>query len=163
MGTRGAGASHDVSTVDSAAHDQGDQRVVVFACPHGVGKSRIAAATFEAAAHERGLHGWRAFSAASSEPGTATSDNAVRLVAETVAEPFLETGPGRAWATVLEQFRPDDLVTVVIDDPSRGHSADLSWRLVHQEFDERMRDEITQQVTHLIEHLDSFRGAREMR
>jgi hypothetical protein len=105
-------------------------QVVLFICPHGAGKSRMAAAFFDQLAPPS----WRATSAGI-DPGPELSPTAARLLAGTEAEPFLDPAPPRAIAAVP----PADRV-VGIDCAPDG--ATDFWNLSHPEFDAAMRDEI---------------------
>src|SRR4051812_6868220 len=80
-------------------------RVVLFVCPHGAGKSRIAQAYFDALR----IDGWRAVSAGT-EPQATVSAHAGRLLAGTPAAETLDTDLPRPVAAVAD---PD--MTVAID------------------------------------------------
>lgn len=105
-------------------------RLVLFVCPHGAAKSRMAAAFFDRVAPP----GWAATSAGL-EPGPELSPTAARLLAGTDAEALLDPVPPRAIADVVAPSR-----TVGID-CSPGAATDR-WNLDHQEFTTEMRDEI---------------------
>jgi hypothetical protein len=105
-------------------------RSVVFACLHGAGKSRIAAAIFNQIAPP----GWRALSAGL-EPDKVLSQTASRLLAGTEAASHLDQEPPRS-VDAAGQFAR----MVGIDCHPTG--ATDHWTLQHQEFDQAMRDEI---------------------
>lgn len=135
--------------------------LVVFACPHGVGKSRMAAAIFQATARERGLAGWSAATAAGEEPGRAVSPHAVRLLAGTPAEPFLQPGQGHRLPAVLAAISgtlpagtvAGRVLVVAIDCDPPDIRADRYWRLAGQDPGESMREEISTLVTGLVDDL----------
>jgi protein-tyrosine-phosphatase len=105
-------------------------RLVLFICPHGAGKSRMAAAFFEGVAPP----GWRATSAGL-DPGPELSPTAARLLAGTEAEAHLDAAQPRTIAAVAS---PDRVIGI---DCAPDGATDL-WRLSHSEFDVAMRDEI---------------------
>jgi protein-tyrosine-phosphatase len=105
-------------------------QVVLFICPHGAGKSRMAAAFFDLAAPP----GWRATSAGI-DPGPELSPTAARLLAGTDAEALLDAAAPRAIADVANANR-----VVGIDCAPDG--ATERWDLAQSEFDVAMRDEI---------------------
>ena len=119
---------------------ESDHKVVLFVCPHGAGKSRMAAAFFNAQAPS----GWSA-TTAGLEPQPEVSVHAPRLLAGTVAEPHLDIALPRPMAAVADPAR-----TIAIDCALDG--AD-SWQLVQAAFDEAMRDEIADRVRTLIAEL----------
>jgi protein-tyrosine-phosphatase len=105
-------------------------QVVLFVCPHGAAKSRLAAAFFSRVAPA----GWTATSAGL-EPGPELSPTAGRLLAGTDAEALLDREPPRSLADVPTPSR-----IVGIDCEPEG--ATDRWVLDHREFDATMRDEI---------------------
>jgi hypothetical protein len=105
-------------------------QVVLFICPHGAGKSRMAAAYFERVAPS----GWRATSAGI-EPGPELSSTAAKLLADTGAEAFLDADPPRAISDV-------PLANRVVGIDCAPDGATDSWELSRSEFDEAMREEI---------------------
>jgi hypothetical protein len=111
------------------------QRTVLFVCPHGAGKSRIAAAWFN------GLHvpGWTA-SSAGVEPQTEVSMHAARLLAGTPVRHLLDETAPRPVPAV-----PDAKLLVLIDGDDR-FTADVRWTLDRQSFDEQMCAEIRDRV-----------------
>jgi hypothetical protein len=128
--------------------------LVVFVCPHGIGKSRMAAALFEADVVRVGLEGWSARTAAGEEPGAALSGHAVRLLAGTPAEGFLQPGPGVSLGELSRPSEADRVLVIGIDfDPPDGGRVDRSWRLETQGPDEQMRAEISAHVSQLVEEL----------
>ncbi|WP_426513774.1 hypothetical protein ACPPVO_26090 [Dactylosporangium sp. McL0621] len=124
-------------------------RVVLFVCPHGAGKSRIAQAYFDA------LHvgGWRAVSAGT-RPQATVSAHAARLLAGTRAAAALDAGLPRPVSAVPD---PDLVVAIDCDEPPIPGA--VSWRLRHQAFDTPLRDEIHDLVTALAAELTA-RGTR---
>jgi protein-tyrosine-phosphatase len=122
-------------------------RVVLFVCPHGAGKSRIAQAYFDA------LHigGWRAVSAGT-QPQATVSAHAARLLAGTPAGDTLDTGLPRPVSAVAD---PDLVVAIDCAEPPAPGA--VLWRLRHQTFDTALRDEIHDLVTRLAAGLQ--RGA----
>jgi len=112
-------------------------RTVLFVCPHGAGKSRIAAAWFNQAS----LPGWRATSAGL-EPQAGVSVHAPRLLAGTAAEPELDHDPPRPLSAV-----PDPDVVVAIDCAVPGA---IRWDLTTAEFGDPMCADIVERVRALI-------------
>lgn len=115
-------------------------RDILFVCPHGAGKSRIAAAIFNQIAPA----GWRATSAGQ-EPQETLGTNAIRLLAGTAAESFLDRELPRPIAAVGAPAR-----IVAIDCAVPGAER---WSLSNQQFDEAMRDEIRGRVADLTRTL----------
>ena len=121
------------------------QQTVVFVCPHGAGKSRLAAAWFNGSAPP----GWRALSAGIT-PQATVSTHAARLLAGTAVEGLLDTEAprpvtGLTGATLL----------VAIDCPTEDVEAAIRWRLENGGFDEAMSEEIcgrAQALADLITH-----------
>jgi hypothetical protein len=111
--------------------------VVLFVCPHGAGKSRMAAAFFNAGAPE----GWSA-TTAGLEPQDQVSVHAPRLLAGTPAAAYLDSSLPRPLAEVADPAR------VIAIDCEAG--AGEVWSLEHGVFDEAMRDEIANRVQILI-------------
>lgn len=127
--------------------------LVVFVCPHGIGKSRMAAALFEAGVKAAGMESWSAATAAGEEPGEALSAHAVRLLAGSPAERFLQPGPGRRLGELAIPTDADRVLVVGIDLDPDGGRVDRSWRLETQSPDEHMRAEIGAHVSRLVEEL----------
>lgn len=128
--------------------------VVVFVCPHGIGKSRMAAALFEAGVRDQGLEGWSATTAAGEEPGVALSGHAVRLLAGSPAEGFLQPGPGVLLSDLPRPSDADRVLVIGIDvDPPDSGRVDRGWRLETRDPDERMRAEISAYVSRLVKEL----------
>lgn len=109
------------------------KRTVLFVCLHGAGKSRMAAAFFNRVAPA----GWAAISAGT-EPQEAMSAHAIRLLADSNAEPFLDLTPPRPLSSVTDPAR-----MIAID--CRVPDAER-WELAHQEFETPMRDELRQRA-----------------
>jgi len=118
-----------------------DENVVVFVCPHGAGKSRLAAAWFNAL----DVPGWHATSAGL-EPQPGVSVHAARLLAGTPVRDLLDEEPPRPLSAV-----PDPDLVVTIDCP--GPVGGTSWRLAHVAFDDAMCAEIRDRVRALAETL----------
>ncbi|AEV85166.1 hypothetical protein ACWT_4144 [Actinoplanes sp. SE50] len=111
------------------------QRTVVFVCPHGAGKSRIAAAWFNGL----GLPGWTATSAGM-EPQQQVSVHAARLLQNTPVLPLLDEAMPRPLSAVPER----DLLVAI--DCSREFPADHRWDLEQQQFTPQMCTEIRDRV-----------------
>ncbi len=118
---------------------------VVFVCAHGANKSRLAAAFFNRAAPL----GWRAVSAGL-QPQPAVSAHAVRLVAGTGAESFLDRGPPRAVASVRDATR---LVAIDCDVPGA-----VRWDLACQEVGPVMAGELREGAERLAAQLADHRA-----
>jgi hypothetical protein len=119
---------------------------VLFVCPHGAGKSRIAAAWFDALASA----GWVA-TTAGVQPQASVSAHAPRLLAGTPALPFLDRELPRALSAI-----PAAVLTVAIDCPDGAVAADVSWSLGHGDFGEPMAAELRVRVTELIGSLTAM-------
>ena len=115
-------------------------RTVLFVCPHGAGKSRMAAAYF----NQRPAADWRATSAGQ-EPQETLGTNAIRLLHGTVAAPFLDHAPPRPIAAIQT---PTRVVGIDCDVPGAAR-----WALAHQGFDAAMGDEIRGLVADLARTL----------
>jgi protein-tyrosine-phosphatase len=105
-------------------------QVVLFICPHGAGKSRMAAAFFDRVAPL----GWQATSAGI-DPGPELSPTAARLLAGSDAETFLDSAPPRTIADV-------NTANLVVGIDCLPDDATDHWELTESEFDVAMRDEI---------------------
>jgi hypothetical protein len=108
-------------------------REVLFVCPHGAGKSRMAAAFFNRVAPP----GWHATSAGQ-EPDPAVSPDAVRLLAGTGAEALLDREPPRP---IVAAPAPTRLVAIDCDVPGAER-----WDLRHQRVGDAMRDELRERA-----------------
>jgi hypothetical protein len=117
-----------------------EARTVLFVCAHGAYRSRLAAAFFNAAAPS----GWRAVSAGQ-EPQEAVSDAAVRLVAGTDAEAYLEQDPPHGLA---RHPSPDRLVAIDCDVPGAER-----WTLTTTQIGRAQRDEIRVRAERLAAEL----------
>ncbi len=126
-------------------------RTVVFVCPHGAGKSRIAAAWFNGAAPP----GWRATSAGV-VPQAAVSAHAARLLADTPVEGLLDRGLRRPLAAVAD---PD--VVVAIDCRPGEVPGALAWALASEQFDAALGAELRQRAEALARTLASATGSAE--
>jgi protein-tyrosine-phosphatase len=122
-----------------------DDRLVMFVCPHGAGKSRIAAAWFGGL----GVRGWVVTSAGLS-PQAEPSAHAPRLLAGTPVEALLDREVPRPVSAV-----PDPVLTVLIDCDEPDHRDSDSaphgrrvvrWQLAEQRFDDAMCHEIRTRV-----------------
>ena len=116
-------------------------KTVLFVCPHGAGKSRIAAALFNAEAPS----GWSA-TTAGIEPQSQVSVHAPRLLAGTSAESHLDIALPRPLTDVADPTR-----TIAIDCRLDGAE---SWELQQAAFDDAMRGEIAGRVRALISRLE---------
>ena len=105
-------------------------RTVLFVCPHGAAKSRVAAAYFAQVAPLD----WLA-TTAGQEPDPVLSPTAERLLAGDDAAAFLDHAPPRPIAAVPS---PAHIVAIDCDVPG----AATRWTLRHRVFDEEMRDEL---------------------
>ena len=116
-------------------------QTMLFVCPHGAGKSRMAAAFFNAVAPS----GWHA-TTAGQEPAVAVSPHAVRLLAE---DPV---------ATLLDHDSPRPITAVV--SPARIVAIDCTvpgaerWDLHHQEVGSAMRDALRERAEALARELE---------
>lgn len=115
-------------------------RTILFVCPHGAGKSRMAAAIFNQLAPA----GWSA-SSAGQEPQETLGTNAIRLLAGTAAEPFLDRELPRPISAIEA---PDRIVAIDCDVPEADR-----WTLANRQFDDAMREEIRGQVEALARTL----------
>jgi hypothetical protein len=113
-------------------------RMVLFVCPHGAGKSRMAAAWFNGL----DLPGWMALSAGV-QPQAEVSVHAARLLAGTPVRTLLDEAAPRPVSAV-----PGAEVLVAIDCVDR-FTADVRWTLEQQSFDEQMCAEIRDRVNAL--------------
>jgi protein-tyrosine-phosphatase len=104
--------------------------IVLFVCPHGAAKSRVAAAFFNHVAPP----GWEATSAGI-EPDRVLSQTAARLLEGTDAATRLDPAAPRSLAEVASARR-----IVGIDCAPEG--ATDRWELRHRAFDAAMRDEL---------------------
>lgn len=118
-------------------------RWVVFVCPHGAGKSRIAAAWFNLVAPP----GWRATSAGIT-PQATVSAHAPRLLAGTPAEGLLDHSLPRPLAAIVD---PD--VVVTIDCPPGAVPGAIGWTLATQQFDAALAGELHQRAETLASSL----------
>ena len=117
-------------------------RTILFVCPHGAGRSRMAAAFFNNMVPPES--GWQATSAGQ-EPDKAVGPATVRLLAGSDAEPYLDLERPRPLAAVIA---PDRVVAIDCDVPGVER-----WDLANQEFDEAMRDEIRTRAETLAKEL----------
>jgi len=124
------------------------QRTVLFVCPHGAGKSRMAAAWFNCWAPP----GWRATTAGIC-PQTEVSAHAARLLARTPAAELLDTAPPRPLAAV-----PEAAVLVAIDCPTESVDSTFSWQLDNPDFDEATGEEVRQRAQNLARVLGGARA-----
>jgi len=122
-------------------------RTVLFVCPHGAAKSRVAAACF----NRIGPTGWMATSAGL-DPGPELSQTAARMLAGTDAAGYLDLAPPRSIAEVTSASR------VIGIDCAPSEATD-HWALRHPEFDSVMRDEIRTHVESLAAELGSLSDA----
>lgn len=115
-------------------------RTMLFVCPHGAGKSRMAAAFFNAVTPSD----WSA-TTAGQDPADTVSPHAMRLLGGSDAEALLDLDPPRPLGAVVA---PDRVVAIdcEVDGAER-------WLLAHQEFGEAMRDELRSRVEALAQTL----------
>ena len=164
MANQGEEATDTGTTADGTA--EGATRTVLFVCPRGAGKSRMAAAYFAAAAPR----GWEA-TTAGPHPADAVSPAAVRLLAGSPEDASLDRAAPRPLTALL---RPDLVVSIDCDAAAGmaggGDAArHLRWELAARTMDESMRDELRARVLDLAAHLrdtgelGDARGARGAR
>jgi protein-tyrosine-phosphatase len=120
-------------------------QTVVFVCPHGALKSRLAAAYFNRVAPV----GWQATSAGQ-QPQPAVSVHAVALVAGSEVADLLDTSPPRRVDVT------SDVRMVVAIDCAQPNS--VTWRLDEREVGEAMRDELRRRSERLAMELDASSG-----
>jgi hypothetical protein len=118
--------------------------MVLFVCPHGALKSRLAAAYFNRVAPV----GWQATSAGQ-QPQQAVSVHAAPLVAGSDVAHLLDTSPPRPIDAVS-----DARMVVAIDCELPGAGG---WRLDQQEVGEEMRDELRHRAERLAVELAAAR------
>ena len=106
-------------------------RTVLFVCPHGAGRSRLAAAFFNNALPPGS--DWHATSAGQ-DPDEVVGPSTVQLVSDTDAASHMDMETPRPIAAVPN---PERIVSIDCDVPGASR-----WNLVHQEFAVPMRDEI---------------------
>ncbi|MFI6481666.1 hypothetical protein ACIBH1_27315 [Nonomuraea sp. NPDC050663] len=116
---------------------------MLFVCPHGAGKSRIAAAWFAGAAPA----GWGA-STAGLDPQDRVSVHAPRLLAGSPVERLLDHELPRPLSAA-----PEPSMVVTIDCPSGVIPGAVEWRLEHGDFDQAMADELRVRVLRLTKEL----------
>lgn len=119
----------------------------MFVCPHGAGKSRIAAAWFNGSAPA----GWVA-TTAGIIPQTEVSEHAPRLLAGTTVMELLDTAPPRPLTAV-----PEATLTVAIDCPAEDIDATVSWQLDNPGFDAAMGAELRRRAQDLAKALGGER------
>jgi hypothetical protein len=124
-------------------------RTVLFVCPHGAGKSRLAAAWFNGMA----VDGWWATSAGV-EPQATVSAHAPRLLAGTPVAYLLDTAPPRPLSAVR-----DAAVVVAIDCPTDLALGQLDWHLDNAGFGAALAAEIRERVQDLAQALGDGLGA----
>jgi hypothetical protein len=124
---------------------------VLFVCPHGAGKSRIAAAWFDALAPA----GWTA-ATAGVEPQPSVSVHAPGLLADTPALAFLDREVPRPLSAV-----PDPALVVAIDCPAGAVPDATGWELAHSEFGAELAAELRRRVVELVGSLDAAVGGRD--
>jgi protein-tyrosine-phosphatase len=112
---------------------------VVFVCPHGALKSRLATAIFNQAPPT----GWCAVSAGL-QPQEHVSVHAASLLSGTAAAAFLETEPPRPFTPTLG----DHLVAIDCEVPGA-----TVWRPAIQEPGPAMGEEIRELVEQLVEQI----------
>lgn len=124
-------------------------QIVMFVCPHGAAKSRLAAAWFDGSAPP----GWRATSAGIT-PQEAVSEHTSRLLAGTAVAHLLDSAPPRPISAV-----PEPNLVVAIDCPTGEVTpVTVRWQLHNNGFDEAMRDELRTRAESLARHLAASGG-----
>ncbi|RJL35461.1 hypothetical protein [Bailinhaonella thermotolerans] len=119
--------------------------LVLFVCPHGAGKSRIAAAWFAGAAPG----GWTA-TTAGLEPQERVSAHAPRLLAGSEVADLLDVDLPRPLSAVGEAA-----LTVAIDCPPGAVPGAVEWRLDAREFGEAMNAELRERARRLARELSA--------
>jgi hypothetical protein len=120
------------------------EHTVMFVCPHGAGKSRLAAAWFDGSAPP----GWHATSAGIT-PQEAVSEHAPRLLAGTAVAHLLDDAPPRHISAV-----PEPNLVVAIGCPTIDiDAATVHWHLHSNGYDEAMRDELRARAESLAKQL----------
>ena len=105
--------------------------IVLFVCAHGAGRSRVAAACFNRVAPP----GWLALSAGV-EPQDTLGDNAVRMLAGSGAEAWLDRDRPRPISAVSSPAR---VIAIDCDVVTPGAEC---WELVSHQFDQAMSTEL---------------------
>ena len=118
---------------------------VLFVCPHGAGKSRIAAAWFDTVAPP----GWSA-TTAGIEPQATVSEHAPRLLAGSDAARHLDSALPRPLSATS-----DATTVVAIDCPEGAVPGAEAWRLENGDFDEAMVEELRRRVAALVASLST--------
>ena len=113
---------------------------VLFVCPHGAGKSRLAAAFFNRMAPP----GWHATSAGQ-EPDPVLSPLAASLLGDDPAAAWLDQNPPRSIDAVDAPAR-----VIAIDTDLPGAER---WSLRQQDLDETTRDELHTRAEALAEEI----------
>lgn len=121
-------------------------RTLLFVCPHGAGKSRMAAAFFNRVAPS----GWQAISAGQ-EPAETVNLDTVRLLTGSPVETLLDRDPPRPITAVATPER-----VIAIDCEVAGAAR---WDLVHQEINEGMRDELRERAEVTALEIERGHGA----
>jgi hypothetical protein len=127
------------------------QGTVVFVCPHGAGKSRIAAAWFNSLAPP----GWWATSAGIT-PQPSVSVHAPRLLAGTPAEALLDRDLPRPLTAV-----GNPTLVVAIDCQPGEVPGALAWTLTAQAFDAELGAELRRRVLGLAGSLAARSGGAQ--
>lgn len=117
-------------------------RNLLFVCPHGAGRSRMAAAFFNHALPPGSE--WHGISAGQ-DPDEAVGASTVRLMNDTDAAPQFDMEPPRPLAAVPN---PERIVSIGCDVPGAER-----WDLAHDEFAPPMRDEIRSRAEALAHEL----------
>lgn len=121
--------------------------MVVFVCPHGALKSRVAAALFNAVAPPS----WRAYSAGLT-PQEQVSVHAAALLAGTGAESLLDVSPPRM---LVEGSGADRLVAIDCQVPEACQIPEAEvWELGVAEPGPAMREELRRRVRRLVATVD---------
>jgi hypothetical protein len=121
---------------------------VLFICPHGAGKSRIAAAWFNA----NPAPGWTATTAGIT-PQPMVSAHAARLLMGTPALAHLDHGFPRPLGAV-----PEPALVVAIDCPPTTATDARRWALTPGDFSAAMAQDLRNRVEALVRELSSAKG-----
>jgi hypothetical protein len=116
-------------------------RTVLFVCPHGAAKSRLAAAVFNQVAP----HGWHATSAGL-QPQDEMSTRTVELVAGTDLDALLDRQPPRPV--------PDAAATAMAISIDCDLPGAVRWDLAHPQVDAAMLNELRQRVETLARQVN---------
>lgn len=132
---------------------------MLFVCPHGAGRSRVAAAVFDqAASKRRGLVGWYAVTAGV-EPTASVSEDAVRLLEDTPEKSFLDLCPPRS-VDAAGVGSVDRVVAIdcALDAGISLTARRMPWHLTGDWPDPAVLTELRELVTELVDELEEHDG-----